>query len=523
MNASPDDASPAPAEPITLPVDPAQARLRWTVYLILIVAGAGTLLGRIMAVESVDRLGLQEARLKEIPAQLEKKAADLQQKGLKGEQLQRSLDRYEAELKRRAQVTRPFLSANDRSRWCAVRALVEPEMRVEGAPYAIDKVIKEPNWDTIDMVKHDGHLYSSKPPLLPTLMAGVYWVIKAATGATLGTHPFYVARIMLVLLNLLPMIAYFLVLASLAERFGKTDWGRIFMMAAGVFGTLLTTFAVSVNNHLVAAVSAAVALYAAVRIFCDDQKRLRYYALAGFFGAFAAANELPALAFLAPLALALLWERPKESLLAFLPAVALVAVAFFGTNYIAHGCLRPPYMHRSAGDNWYDFTYERGGKQIKGYWKKPVGLDAGEASRSAYAFHVLAGHHGIFSLTPIWALSVIGAGIWLHSGLDQRKRELAFLIAAISIVCLVFYVSRPQVDRNYGGMSSGLRWMFWLAPLWLVVMLPALDAMASRRWMRGVGLALLLFSAMSVAYPTWNPWTHPWLMDYLHYFGWIKM
>ena len=45
-------------------------------------------------------------------------------------------------------------------------------MRVPGAPFAIDRVIQEPNWDTIDMVKHDGHLYSSKPTLLPALMAG---------------------------------------------------------------------------------------------------------------------------------------------------------------------------------------------------------------------------------------------------------------------------------------------------------------------------------------------------------------
>ena len=35
---------------------------------------------------------------------------------------------------------------------------------------AIDRVIQVPLWDTIDMVKHDGHLYSSKPPLFPTLL-----------------------------------------------------------------------------------------------------------------------------------------------------------------------------------------------------------------------------------------------------------------------------------------------------------------------------------------------------------------
>ena len=33
--------------------------------------------------------------------------------------------------------------------------------------------------------------------------------------------------------------------------------------------------------------------------------------------------------------------------------------------------------------------------------------------------------------------------------------------------------------------------MFWFAPLWLVAMLPAADALARRRWTRGLGLVLL--------------------------------
>ena len=44
----------------------------------------------------------------------------------------------------------------------------------------------------------------------------------------------------------------------------------------------------------------------------------------------------------------------------------------------------------------------------------------------------------------------------------------------MTLICLVFYILlRPQEDRNYGGMTSGFRWMFWFAPLWLVVMIPA--------------------------------------------------
>ena len=84
----------------------------------------------------------------------------------------------------------------------------------------------------------------------------------------------------------------------------------------------------------------------------------------------------------------------------------------------------------------------------------------------------------------------------------------------------MFYLGQPLMNRNYGGMTSGLRWMFWLAPLWLVAMLPAADALAARRWTRGLALVLLALSVLSASYPTWNPWTHPWLMNYMQYLGW---
>jgi hypothetical protein len=61
--------------------------------------------------------------------------------------------------------------------------------------------------------------------------------------------------------------------------------------------------------------------------------------------------------------------------------------------------------------------------------------------------------------------------------------------------------------------------MFWLAPLWLLAMLPTIDAMGSRRWTRGLAMVLLAFSVLSASYPTWNPWTQPWIMDYLQYLG----
>ena len=377
-------------------------------------------------------------------------------------------------------------------------------------------------WDTIDKVKHGGHYYSSKPTLLPTLQGGVYWLVYRLAGWSLGRQTYATVRLLLVLFNVLPLVIYFVLLSRLAERFGKSDWSRLFVMAAACFGTFLTTFAVTLNNHVPGAVSAAIAIYAVIRIWFDGQRRWRYFFLAGLFAALTVADELPALSLLAALSAVALWKSPARTLLAFVPAAVLVAAGFFGTNWIAFHSLRPAYMHRSPtdpADNWYAYRDEKG---RPGYWQNPVGIDRGEASKAVYALHCLVGHHGIFSLTPIWILSVVGLGIWLARPAQRRMRELALLIAAVSLVCLLFYLFYlGKSDRNYGGMTSGLRWMFWFTPMWLVAMLPALDAMAARCGLRGLAWLMLGVSVLSASYPTWNPWTHPWLLNYLHYMGWL--
>ncbi|MDD3468533.1 MAG: hypothetical protein PHE53_00970 [Thermoguttaceae bacterium] len=523
------------AEHIT---DPTRT-LRWMVYSILICLSVGWSLGRIGSIQSVEMVGIQKERIKKIPEELAKLRSKLENEQMPVKQadgspqlqadgspvmrpytideIEEKLIRKETELNGKyAVLTRPFLSGNDRSRWCTVRALVEPDMRVEGAPYAIDKVIQQPGWDTIDMVKHDDHFYSSKPPLFPTVMAGAYWCVVKTTGWTLATHPFVVGRLLLVLFNLVPLVVYFVIMIALIERLSVYDWSKIFTVAVMVLGTLLSAFVVVINNHLPAAVSVALTLYALVRMRLDDDRRLRCFFVAGLGAALTASFELPGLAFLAAVGLFLLIVDHKKLCLAAIPAMLVVIVPYFATNLIAHDSVRLPYMHRSKtdpADNWYSYSYERGGQTVESYWDHPQGRDQGEPSRRTYALHCLVGHHGIFSLTPVWLLSFIGMGIWLCSN-PQRMRLSAFLFLSLSLLVIGFYLMRPLIDRNYGGLTCGLRWTFWLIPFWLLSMLPTLDRMAASRWLRGFALLLLIVSVFSVVWPC-NPWSDPWLCELL--------
>ena len=176
-------------------------------------------------------------------------------------------------------------------------------------------------------------------------------------------------------------------------------------------------------------------------------------------------------------------------------------------------------MHRGGGRQLVRLHLRARRPRDRKLLAQSVGIDRGEPSTAVYALHATVGHHGIFSLTPIWLLSVAGLGIWLcRRGDRAAARAGPGDRRGVAGVPGLLPVHRER-RRNYGGMTSGFRWMFWLAPLWLVAMLPAADAMSRWKATRLVTLVLLAVSVASASYPTWNPWMHPWLLEFLHVRG----
>ena len=124
-------------------------------------------------------------------------------------------------------------------------------------------------------------------------------------------------------------------------------------------------------------------------------------------------------------------------------------------------------------------------------------VDRGQTDQTLYAFHCLFGHHGIFSLTPVWLLSFAGMVVLMWNQ-RMQLRLFAFMTIVLTVVVISFYVVyRPPMDRNYGGVTSALRWLFWLAPLWLVCMLPIVEWLGRTRNGRFVCIALLIVSGLS--------------------------
>ncbi len=503
---------------------------------------------------------------------------------------------------RSAEGDTAFLSANDRSRWATVAALVEDgTYEIDRWVAITDKSGRRRPWNSIDRVQHTGsdgqmHHYSSKPPLLATLVAGVYAAAKVVLGMSLTAQPIYMTRILLALVNLPVLWVFLVAIRSVIQRSGIREFSQLAVLAAACFGTMLLPMSVSLNNHLPAAAATAVVLL----LYLRRESRHSGWPLtpgafwAGAAAAFTVTCELPALLMFVLWFALFLRQNVLSTLVGFVPGAAIVAAAFFGTNWLAHQTLIPPYAHRSDGpvlvsliteqanaelptaeqiaaklraadalhprnrdeplriastaqadrwlveteqrhqrfvlrrdpadehrwnvhrwDNWYDYPGS--------YWTTPRrGVDRGEPNRLVYSFHLLLGYYGLFSLTPIWLLVPIG---WYLRFRESRLRSRWWLNVAIilaTLVCLAFYISRPLIDRNYGGVSSSFRWMLWFAPLWIWALLPAAQACGANRWGRWLLVVLIAGSVFSVAISLESPWQHPWIYRYLNFLGWLK-
>ena len=138
-----------------------------------------------------------------------------------------------------------------------------------------------------------------------------------------------------------------------------------------------------------------------------------------------------------------------------------------------------------------------------------------------YLAQMTVGHHGLFSLTPLWLLVPVGLVIGVVRGSGESRR-LVIAIAVASSVCFLFYLNRPLIDRNYGGVSVCFRWLLWFAPLWLLVATPVMGWLETTRLRRGTLYAMLALSVFSMQHP-WKVQAITMDLSVLQFLGWLDL
>lgn len=393
----------------------------------------------------------------------------------------------------------PIQNANDESRWSTVWSLVER------GTYRIDE---SPWIRTVDKIRRDGHFYSSKPPLLPTIVAGGYWLLRHSLGWRLETDTRLITSTLLFSLNVIPVVLFLLFFDRFLRESPCRPAVRWFCLAAAGAATYVTAYAVTFNSHTPAAIVCFFVVFFAWRIANGASNPARFVAIGAFSGL------LPSLDFLsAPFCLIvffwLLRRHPRLTLSAFVPAAAIPIVAFFVCNWLVMESLWPAYAFKHTELYSYPGSF----------WERPRGIAANTDSTPWYAFNALLGHHGWFSHTPLFLL-VAGHLLRRPAEGPRGLHWYHTLVAALFTAVALFYIFNRS--RDYGGTCQGFRWLFWMIPLWLVALPSAVDRALRSRATLVVSILLLAISVYSSVGALLNPWGTSWIHAAFRTWKWVN-
>ena len=329
----------------------------------------------------------------------------------------------------------PTFSSNDRSRWAMVRALVDEGTFAIGYRNYIAYgnpppgqiidfgIVFEDGWESIDKVLHpQTHVYySSKPPLLPVIAAGEYWLLQKLFGWRIDKQTKTVVCTILLTINAVPFAIYLVVLAQLDRAFRPQRIGGDYSRSPPP--ALRPT---SRHSRTRSTITPWRRTPRSSRSppSCAVGCRPAGFAVSGLFAGLTAAFELPATAFAVALGIVALTLNWRRALLWFAPAALLPIVGQLALNYAEFGDWKPAY--EKLDSEWY--RYEGSHWNAQGAARRGIDYAGDRESRGTYAFHLLLGHHGLFSLTPIWLLLLAGFD-GIISGRWRLRFELASRVA----------------------------------------------------------------------------------------------
>ena len=364
----------------------------------------------------------------------------------------------------------PLGSANPKSRFAHVHCLVD---------YGSFAIEKSPYKGTMDRIKKDGHLYSSKPPLLSTMVAGIYGTYHALTGRTMKSHEKQAVSLCIFFSVFILHLAMLIVFWLFSGRIVTDVRARLFALAGLCFTWIGMGYATDLNNHTVSASLALSALYFAH--LAKTEKHTRYFLLSGLCAGFLPTVDIPALFFSSAIFIYLLRADVKKALTLFVSIALVPLLAHFALTYSITGSILPAYMQHDL--------YERPLRE----WTNTINV-------FEYAFHAFLGHHGLFSMTPIFCFSLYGIKKAIE---DKELRSLALVVAIpFCILCALYFSG----NRNYGGTCVGFRWFLGAGPMLFLFAAVAFEKIRFTTLVTCALFAAFLVGGINAQNALYNPW-----------------
>jgi len=340
---------------------------------------------------------------------------------------------------------------------------------------------------TIDRIAYRGHFYSHQPPLLSTLEAPVFWFLSSAGLRFARDVPFDLTYFLFTACTSGVALSGVVVILYAILRRMRVTAGMGFMAAyALTFGTWLLPYGLVVDNHIVSGFLLAGLAWLLFEVEFDGSTASRCFLVGLVLGLLTAIEVLPAISFVPLTILYLLAKAPGRSLTTFLAAfvgLTLPLALHAALNIGQTGDLLPGGFHSEL------FVYE-GSKfdssTLSGNMNHPTISEFID-----YSSRALFVEKGYFSFSPILLAGLIagvfGWRLWAFA------RPVYFVLYFGSLLSLV---ASLMMTNNFGGFASGFRHATYLAPAFLLMLVPIFAAKSVLA--RATSWMLLMVSAASI-------------------------
>ena len=344
---------------------------------------------------------------------------------------------------------------------------------------------------TIDKVNVGGRVLSSKPPVLPLMMTGVYWAVHTVSGKSLAEPDDrdFIVGLLILVFTTFPFVVSLYFMQRILDLLGVSSLHQLICLFAQAFCSGLWVYASTLNNHVPATACIVVALYGVMLVQRDDGGSLIRFAWIGLMGGLAIVTDFPAGALVFAMGLLLIpYITPKNGLALVLggaiPLGVHSSILFALTGSILPVQLHPEwYLHESS------------------YWRNPVGMDALNSSWWSYLFHFTFGRHGWFMTYPIMFIGLLGLIGTIAKGRNEYQR--ATWVALFGLVLIVVYYALKT--NNYGGEAFGTRWLLITIPIFILGVAAVLSK-CKKGWHYAAVSLLLFGSFLSAMHGHHAPW-----------------
>jgi hypothetical protein len=355
-----------------------------------------------------------------------------------------------------------ILGQNDLSRFVAVDSLVNRGvMHIDASSWAQAKIARDGRRYHMlnDMVynRRDGHLYSSKPPVLTLILAGVlegFEVLGAEfsfTGRAADRPTFLLTWLVI---GSMSALAFYAFRRRVARTLGGTEGDAATLLALG--GTLFLSYSVTMNHHTFTATLILLSFFLLGMAGGEEEPPPSRFCLAGLLMGLAAVVDVGhgfifSVAFASYIAF---HRRSWRSLLLFGAGGMAPLALHSAVQYSVWGSILPVQMIEGTKD------------YAASYWDSPIGPDTWDIPRYRYWLLTLFSTRGLFVLSPVLLLGAAELARDVGRGLRGEDVEAGYaaLSVGFGIAFLLAYYGFVA-PTNFGGSCFGMRWYIGFMPL----------------------------------------------------------